>query len=98
MLLAFHTQGEEIYYDYDGYSPVMSRAIGSALARLCGYRLSVPEGGAVYGGLKDWFIREFDRPGYTIECGKGKNPLPQENFFPIYAALREMLFTAVVLI
>lgn len=52
MLLAFHTQGEEIYYDYNGYSPVMARAIGAALARMCGYRLTEPEGGAVYGGLK----------------------------------------------
>lgn len=98
MLLAFHTQGEEIYYDYNGYSPVMARAIGAALARMCGYRLTEPEGGAVYGGLKDWFIREFDRPGYTIECGKGENPLPQSQFFSIYATLRELLFTSAVLI
>lgn len=98
MLLALHTQGEEIFYDYDSYAPPMGRAIGAALARMCSYRLSRPEGGAVYGGLKDFFIREFDRPGFTIECGKGENPLPQDDFFRIYAALREMLFHAVVLV
>ena len=28
------------------------------------------------GGFKDWFIDCFHRPGFTIEAGKGKNPLP----------------------
>lgn len=98
MLLSFHTQGEEIYYDADGKIPPMGRAIGAAMARMCGYRLAVPEGSAKYGGLKDWFIGEFNRPGYTVECGKGENPLPNSDLFRIYAILREMLFTSVVLI
>lgn len=98
MLLAFHTQGEEIYYESNGVCPPMGKAIGSAMARMCGYRLAVPQGGARYGGLKDWFIREFSRPGFTVECGKGENPLPCEDLFRIYAILREMLYTSVVLI
>ena len=98
MLLAFHTQGEEIYYEANGACPPMGRAIGSAMARMCGYRLALPQGGARYGGLKDWFIKEFSRPGFTVECGKGENPLPYEDLFRIYAILREMLFTSVVLI
>lgn len=98
MLLSFHTQGEEIYYEANGLCPPMGRAIGAALARMCGYRLAKPEGGARYGGLKDWFISEFDRPAYTVECGRGENPLPNSDLFRIYAILREMLFTSVVLI
>jgi len=42
---------------------------------------------AVGGGFKDWFIEEFKKPGFTIEIGKGKNPLPIENFDDIYFKL-----------
>ena len=27
-------------------------------------------------GFKDWFLRRFHRPGFTIEAGLGENPLP----------------------
>ena len=37
-----------------------------------------------YAGYKDWFIQEYDRPGYTIEAGKGINPLPMDQFDQIY--------------
>ena len=29
-------------------------------------------------------IQEYDRPGYTIEAGKGVNPLPMDQFDKIY--------------
>lgn len=92
LLAAFHSQGEELYYEYDGYSPPMGKAIAATLSRMCGYRLASPEGGAVYGGLKDMFIRDFDRPGYTFECGRGVNPLPARDLFGIYTRLRQTLF------
>ena len=37
-----------------------------------------------YAGYKDWFILEFERPGYTIEVGRGVNPLPLSQFDKIY--------------
>ena len=37
-----------------------------------------------YAGYKDWFILQFDLPGYTIEVGKGTNPLPLSQFDEIY--------------
>ena len=98
MLLSFHTQGEQVFYDFDGYTPPMGRAVGQALCRMCGYSLCTPEGGAVYGGLKDWFITEFGRPGYTFECGRGQNPLPHTSLPGIYADLRRALFHAPVMI
>lgn len=30
------------------------------------------------------FIKEYDRPGYTIEAGMGENPLPMTQFERIY--------------
>ena len=61
-----------------------------------GYRVAKPERTASYGGLKDWFINEYDRPGFTLECGYGKNPLPESDAGVIYAGIRRgiILFPA----
>ena len=61
------------------------------MARTSGYALDVPQGLASGGGFKDWFVKETARPAFTIELGKGKNPLPIENAASIYATVREML-------
>lgn len=98
MILTLHTQGEEIYYTSGGYAPPGAKQIAAQLGRLSGYAVSEPEGLASYGGLTDWFIKEFGRPSFTIECGKGENPLPESRYFNIYAGLREMLFCAPLLI
>ena len=44
-----------------------------------------------YAGYKDWFIQEYDRPGYTIEAGLGENPLPESQFDQIYEANKGIL-------
>lgn len=98
MILTLHSQGEEIYYTSGGVVPDGAGKIAAKLAELSGYTVSVPEGLAAYGGLTDWFIREFDKPSFTVECGKGENPLPVNKYFPIYAAIREMLFSAPLLL
>ena len=96
-LLALHSQGEEIYWQYGRRTPHRSEMMAHILADACGYRLAQPEGLAVGGGLKDWFITEFDRPAFTVECGKGQNPLPLSDFEPLYRRLREMLVLAAVM-
>lgn len=40
---------------------------------------------SAYAGYKDWFIKEFNKPGYTIEAGKGINPLSMNQFDKIYS-------------
>jgi g-D-glutamyl-meso-diaminopimelate peptidase len=47
-----------------------------------------------FAGYKDWFIQEYNRPGYTIEAGRGENPLPIEQFGQIYAENRGILTLA----
>ena len=37
-----------------------------------------------FAGSKDWFIQQFERPGYTIEAGLGVKPLPISQFDRIY--------------
>ena len=41
-----------------------------------------------------WFIKEFRRPGYTIEAGSGTNPLPLDQFAEIYRDNLGILVTA----
>ena len=49
-----------------------------------------------HAGYKDWFILEYDRPGYTVECGLGENPLPFTDFEDIYPKVRALLARAVL--
>ncbi len=97
-VLTLHTQGEEIYYSSGGQMTPRSLPMARALSRLCGYSLSEPEGLAAYGGLTDWCIRSLEIPSFTIECGKGENPLPLEEYFCVYAAMRQLFFEAPLLL
>ncbi|MCL2034501.1 MAG: M14 family metallocarboxypeptidase [Oscillospiraceae bacterium] len=96
-LYSFHSQGEEIYYKYGEHTPTRSRLMAQILAASSGYVPSTPVELASHGGLKDWFIDKFHRPGFTIEVGLGKNPLPVEMFAKIYQEIEEMLIIATLL-
>ncbi|MBQ7337255.1 MAG: M14 family metallocarboxypeptidase [Clostridia bacterium] len=91
-ILSFHTQGEEIYYSSRGITTPRSLPLARILSRLTSYKLTTPEGHAAYSGLLDWCVQKMNIPAFTLECGKGTNPLPQELYFCIYAAIRELLF------
>lgn len=84
LILAYHTQGEVIYWKYLDYNPEGSHEIGRYFADVSGYRLEETPTASGYAGYKDWFIQEYNRPGYTIEAGKGVNPLPMDQFDKIY--------------
>ena len=71
----------------------MAKVLGAA----SGYAVTAPTGLASYGGFKDWFIRCYHRPGFTIELGRGVNPLPVAQFETIYEKAREMLVLSVLL-
>jgi len=81
-MLAFHTQGQEFYWGYEGLEPEESARLAEIFERASGYR-------AVryidsHAGYKDWFIQQFRKPGFTIELGRGINPLPLSQFDEIY--------------
>jgi g-D-glutamyl-meso-diaminopimelate peptidase len=50
-----------------------------------------------YAGYKDWFIQTYNRPGYTIEVGRGVNPLPISQFDRIYNDNVGLMATALAL-
>ncbi|MBO5783380.1 MAG: gamma-D-glutamyl-meso-diaminopimelate peptidase [Clostridia bacterium] len=91
-LFAFHTQGEEIYHAGKG-----SGAMARIFAKACGYAVSAPEGIAACRGAKDWFCATYDRPGFTIEMGRGENPLPVQDSRAIYRKCREMLMLTTII-
>ena len=76
LTVSYHTQGEEIYWKYKDIEPERGREIAEAMAESSGYALAeVPEESA-NAGFRDWFIMSYRLPGYTVEAGKGTNPLP----------------------
>lgn len=90
-ILALHSQGEVIYWNYGKNMPYRSRKMAEIMATSSGYALDVPISIATGGGFKDWFIDKFNRPGFTIEIGKGENPLPIEMAEKIYEQIKETL-------
>ena len=94
VVLAYHTQGKVIYWQFQDYDVPGALALGQEFARLSGYELADTPYESSFAGYKDWFIQKFRRPGYTIEVGSGINPLPIEQFPEIYRDNLGILVTA----
>jgi g-D-glutamyl-meso-diaminopimelate peptidase len=97
LVIAYHTQGKEIYWKYKDINPPNALTYGEIFARASGYRLSATPYEAAYAGFKDWFIEEYTRPGYTIEAGIGKNSLPISQFNTIYNENEEIMLLAPII-
>ena len=94
LVLAYHTQGEVIYWQFRDYEIPGARALAEVFAASSGYALEDTPYESSFAGYKDWFIQQFRRPGFTIEAGLGENPLPLEQFDKIYADNLGILVTA----
>lgn len=84
LVIAYHSQGKVIYWTYLNIIPADSPRIVKLFADVSGYTPAQTYGIVSYAGYKDWFIDKFRRPGFTIEVGIGKNPLPISQFNEIY--------------
>ncbi len=94
LVLAYHTQGKEIYWQFEGVFVPDAQELGEEFARLSGYTLTEAPYNSAFAGYKDWFIKTFRRPGFTIEAGSGVNPLPLAQFDEIYRDNLGILVTA----
>ena len=94
LVLAFHTQGKVIYWQFRDFQVPGARALAEEFARVSGYALEDTPYASGFAGYKDWFIQDFRRPGYTIEVGQGENPLPLSQFEEIYRDNLGILVTA----
>ena len=97
LTLAYHSQGEVIYWKYLDMEPPGARAIGERFAEVSGYALDDTPYASGFAGYKDWFILRWNRPGYTVEVGSGANPLPLSQFDEIYEANLGILTLGMVL-
>lgn len=84
LVLAYHSQGKEIYWQFMNYEVPGAEELGQQMAQASGYTLAEAPYASSFAGYKDWFIQNFHRPGYTIEVGEGTNPLPLSQFDEIY--------------
>ena len=84
LVLAYHAQGKEIYWQFQDYEVPGARELGEQMEAASGYTLADTPYASSFAGYKDWFIQNFRRPGYTVEVGSGVNPLPLSQFDEIY--------------
>ncbi len=94
LILAYHAQGEVIYWQFRDYFVPGARELGERLAAVSGYALEETPFESAFAGFKDWFIKVFRRPGYTVEVGQGVSPLPLRQFDSIYEKNLGILVTA----
>ena len=94
LVLAFHTQGQLIFWTFRDIEVPGAEELGQEFARLSGYTLADVPFESSFAGYKDWFIQNYRRPGYTIEAGLGVNPLPIEQFDEMYAATLPIMLKA----
>jgi len=94
LVLAYHTQGKAIYWQFRDYPVPGAKELGEEFARVSGYSLEDTPYESSFAGYKDWFIQNFRRPGFTIEAGIGTNPLPISQFDEIYKDNLGILVTA----
>lgn len=97
MVIAYHTQGEVIFWQFNNLAPPESITIGNIFSNITGYTLIEGPGEAAFAGYKDWFIQEFRRPGFTFEVGRGVNPIPISQFSDIYVRNEEILLLSPLL-
>lgn len=84
-VIAYHSQGEEIYHMFNGITPRGGEAFAKLYAEKSGYRLISASGLTDCSGYKDWVIDAFGIPALTVEVGKGENPLPISQFEKIFS-------------
>lgn len=81
--VAFHSQGEVIYWSFNGFGFYRE---ARALSDASGYITDTAGGISSYSGFKDWYLEKFNLPAFTVEVGRGTNPLPFEQFEQIKKA------------
>ena len=86
-VVCLHTQGEEIYYQPKDRR---TKRLAQRIAEACGYSVDEPEGTAAYGGLAD-YCGSLGIPSFTLEIGKGTNPLPEADVPRIFSQIRDAI-------
>ena len=96
MTVSLHSQGQEIYWSYQDKKFIKAYENKRKMSRVSGYKLTQPNYNSSFAGYKDWFIDKFNKPGFTIEIGKGKEgvSLPLNMVEKIYNEVEEIFLVA----
>lgn len=89
-VVSFHTQGGEIFYSPK--TDVVRRA-AERMAHSVGYVTKEAAGYAAYGGLSDYSGTALGIPSFTVELGRGENPLPISLQKSLSLVARKLLIT-----
>ena len=97
MTISLHSQGQEIYWNYLNKKIERAYELGRKMERVSGYILTEPNYYSSFAGYKDWFIDKYNKPGYTIEIGKGEEgkALPLKDAEKIYSEIEEIFLIAI---
>ncbi|KGX90871.1 peptidase M14 [Pontibacillus halophilus JSM 076056 = DSM 19796] len=94
-VLCFHSQGEVIYWGYQHLEPSRAKNVVEAFRSVSQY---IPvQTVDSHAGFKDWFIFETGEEGYTVEIGKGINPLPFSTFQHHVARVKKLAVQSLLL-
>ncbi len=102
-VVAFHHSGNVIYWYYNQEGEAYQRDyhLAQKISRKNRYKVVTAEDSdSIAAGYKDWFIKEFKRPGFTIEIAKSTNeePLPSSNLNLYFNENKEVLLELATLI
>jgi g-D-glutamyl-meso-diaminopimelate peptidase len=96
-VICFHHSGRVIYWYYNQAPENIrrDRNLAEKISAINNYSLISPaESDTTAAGFKDWFIKEFKRPGFTIEIGyngKSEKPLPSDKLNIFFKENRKVL-------
>ena len=96
LTLSYHSQGEVIFWRFRDYAPPGAAELAARFAAVSGYIAEETPYESGFAGYKDWFLQDFRRPGFTVEVGRGVNPLPLGDFDGIYRANLGILTLAMI--
>jgi murein tripeptide amidase MpaA len=88
MTNAYHSSGEILYWKYKQPTERLHRdyVYAKKISDYTGYRLVMPGPNPSGGGLTDWFIEKYKRPGFTPELGNyaGNTHVPLSDYPKIW--------------
>lgn len=73
MAVAYHSAGEIIYWYYNQWTAAHEKrdlSIANLIKKVTGYGVVPKTKNPSGGGMKDWFVAAYGKPGFTIEIGK----------------------------
>ncbi len=84
----YHSAGKVIFWNFhqSGSRYDRDHNIAKIIGGMTGYRLIYPGPNPSGGGMTDWFISKYKRPGFTMEIGNypGNRHLPISEFNPTW--------------